>query len=611
MIAQGATPMESQQYLSTVKRWWWLMVACVAVATGSNYHRTTQMPRIYQATATVMVGQTMEQVNPSSADLTISRQLAQTYAELVKRRPILKGAAEALGLVHLPSPDDVAAEQVQGTQLLEISVRDTHPERARALADEIANQLILKSPSAGQDQEHQAFVKEQLADLETKIVTTEGEIEAEREKLEAGNTARSIQQRQANVDALEQKLGAYQSTYATLVRGIRGATNYISIVERASTPEVPISPDVQQTLLLAGAIGLMLSIGGASLIEFLDDTIKTSHDVRRTVDLPTLGAVARIDGDDYWEKLISVRAPRSPIVEAYRALRTNIQFSSMHRPTRALMVTSASLGDGKSVTLANLAVLMAQSGLRVIAVDSDLRRPALHRIFNGSNEPGLGEAILNTKLDRDATDLSAAVSAKDPTQPMLRDSAASDGAVPRHPNVAAYLHPTEVDNLWLLPSGRLPPNPVDLLGSKRMADLVQELKGQADLLLFDSSPVLAVNDAAVLSTQVDGVLLVFDTGRTRREMAEKSVEELHRVGAHLLGVVLNSLSRHGHGHYYRYYHGSRDGASQERRPTRQARWLGRRLPRGGRASDAAEATEEPPTEAASREAEVDRERHKP
>ena len=138
--------MELEQYVSVLRRWWWLVAACVIVATGSSYYGTTQMPRIYQATTTVMVGQSLQQADPNTQDLYISRELAQTYAEMVKRRPILESAAQALGLSYIPSGGNVSTRQVAGTQLVEISVRDTDPDRARALADEIANQLILKSP---------------------------------------------------------------------------------------------------------------------------------------------------------------------------------------------------------------------------------------------------------------------------------------------------------------------------------------------------------------------------------------------------------------------------------------------------------------------------------
>ena len=203
------------------------------------------------------------------------------------------------------------------------------------------------------------------------------------------------------------------------------------------------------------------------------------------------------------------------------------------------MVTSSGPTEGKSVTLANLAVVMAQSGLRVVAVDSDLRRPVLHKIFELPNNFGLTDAIVQS-----------------------------------NPGVAEYLQTTEIENLWVLTSGKLPPNPSELLGSQRMGALIEELKGVSDVVLFDSPPSLIVTDSAILGTKVDGTLIVCDAGRTRRNEAERSAKELRRVGVHLLGAVLNRLSgrRGGYYYYYRYYYyetGEGD-STRRRRRRRQA-----------------------------------------
>jgi succinoglycan biosynthesis transport protein ExoP len=537
--------MELRQYFSVIKKWWWLMVACVLVASVSSYLGTRQMPRIYQATTTLMVGQSLEKANPDSQDFYIGQQLAQTYATMVERRPVREAAARELGLDYVP---EASARQVPGTQLLEISVRDTEPERARIVADEIARQLILQTPEASEgNQTRRAFVQEQLTDLEARIEETQAEIDAEQARLKDANSARAIQQYQANITALQQKLSTYQATYAALLPTVQGGVNYLSIVEPAGTPSTPISPDVLNTVLLAAAIGLVLSAGGAFLIEYLDDTIKTPDDVSRATELSTLGGIARIEGHKYPDKLVAVHHPLSPIVEAYRVLRTNLQFSSVDRPVRTLMVTSPAPTEGKSVTLANLAVVMAQSGLRVVVADTDLRRPVQHKIFDLPNSHGVSDAILHP-----------------------------------NPGAAEHLLETGVDNLWLLPSGHIPPNPSELLGSERMAAVVEELKEYADVVLFDAPPTLVVTDAVILSSKVDGVLMVTDAGSTRRHAAEKAVEELRRVKANLLGVVLNRLSgrRNGYYYYYHYYYYQSEDGERKRRKQRHRRggWLHRMLP---------------------------------
>jgi non-specific protein-tyrosine kinase len=525
--------MALEQYFAVVKKWLWLMVVSMLVAVVSSYLAMSRVPRIYQATTTVMVGQSLRKANPTYQDFSISQQLAQTYVNMVWRQPILKGAAEALGLSFVPWKGNVSARTVPGTQLLEISVRDTVPERARALADEIARQLILQTPTETVgDQTRHAFVQAQLRSLEANIQTAEEEIEAEQAELDEANSARAIQQYQNNIAALQQKLSSYQSTYASLLQTEQGGTNYISVVEPATTPTTPISPRVMETVLLAAAIGLMLALGGAFLIEFLDDTVKTPDDVTRATKLPTLGVIAHIGGKEYGEKLTPVHEPRSPVAEAYRALRTNIQFSSVDRPLRTLLVTSPSPAEGKSITLANLAVVMAQSGRSVIVVDTDLRRPAQHKIFGLNNGHGLSSATLESSSC-----------------------------------VTGYVQPTGVENLCVLTSGPLPPNPADLLGSERMAAIIEDLESQADLVMFDTPPALAVTDAAVLSTKVDGVLLVNRAGHTRRAVIQRAVEELRRVEANLLGVVLNQLSLRRGGYYFPqyYYYGQASDGQRTRR----------------------------------------------
>jgi succinoglycan biosynthesis transport protein ExoP len=531
--------MQLEHYFAVIRKWLWLIVASVLVATVSSYVGTLQTPRIYQATTTVMVGQVLEQPDPNTQDLYLSQQLAYTYADMARRRPILEGVAEALGLDYIPSAQDVSARQVPGTQLLEIAVRDTYPERAMYIANGIAHQLILQSPTqAREEQERRAFVQRQLEDLESSIQEARDEIDEEQARLESANSARAIQQHQANIAALEQKLSSYQSAYAALLPAVEGGVNYISVVEPATTPTVPISPRVGMTVMLASAIGLALAVGGAFLIEYLDDTIKTPDDVTRTVDLPTLAGIARIEGQTYPERLIAVRHPLSPIVEAFRLLRANLQFSSVDRPVRTLLVTSPGPTEGKSVTLANLAVVMAQSGLRVVAVDADLRRPALHKIFGLPNTHGLSDAILHS-----------------------------------NPPVGERLQATEVENLWVLASGPLPPNPAELLGSERMGAIIEELKGQVDTVLLDSPPALVVADTVVLGTRVDGVLLVNDAGRTRRSAVRQAAEEFRRMRANLLGVVLNRLPRRHGGYYQHYYYQSEDG---QRKKRRWRSWLRRR-----------------------------------
>ena len=204
--------------------------------------------------------------------------------------------------------------------------------------------------------------------------------------------------------------------------------------------------------------------------------------------------------------IVTITDPRSPVSEAYRSLRANLSFYSLDKPLRTLMVTSPAAGEGKSTTIANLAVTMAQSGRRTIIVDTDLRRPALHELFGAQMSPGLTDAMM-----------------------------AAAGDLP--------LQKTAVDNLWLLSSGPKPPNPSDLPGAERMAQIIAQLTEQADIVLFDAPPVMAAADAAILGARVDGVLLVIQAGKTRRDHSERAREVLEKSRARVVGAALTNAPK--------------------------------------------------------------------
>jgi capsular exopolysaccharide synthesis family protein len=200
----------------------------------------------------------------------------------------------------------------------------------------------------------------------------------------------------------------------------------------------------------------------------------------------------------------------------------NIQFSSLDKPLKSLMIASPQPNDGKSIILANLGVVMAQAGLRVILIDTDLRRPSIHKIFGLQNSSGLSNAVL----------------------------------LP-FPGYRQYLQETSIKNLRILTSGPLPPSPGELIGSARFGEMIDCMKQESDVLLFDSPPCLLVADSAILGTRVDGVILVNSSGKTKKKEAQKAVEELGRVRANMLGVVLNHQFGSSKDYYksqYYYYH---------------------------------------------------------
>jgi capsular exopolysaccharide synthesis family protein len=312
-------------------------------------------------------------------------------------------------------------------------------------------------------------------------------------------------------------------------------------------------------LILGVIIGLGLGIGITLLVDYLDDSLKSIEDIERFTGLRVLGSIPEIKTDGKKKshhrrpaesqeqevkkiasRMVTHFEPKSPVSEAYRTFRTNIQFAHLDKPPRTLLVTSAGPGEGKSTSVANLAITMAQMGTRTLLVDADLRRPVLHSIFEQKKDIGLTNVLLgNVSLEEAVHDLG-------------------------------------VPNLSLLCCGTLPPNPSELLGSEAMRKLIVQLKDVYDVILFDSPPVVAVTDAAVLSTQIDGTILIISSGETTRNAVNRAKSLLNNVQALILGAVLNNVKiegRYGSYYYYYYYHyyGPRGSEKKRKKKKRRSR----------------------------------------
>ena len=518
--------MELRQYLKSVLRWWWLLILSTGIAASASYYVSSQQPRIYQTTATLLVGQVTQKANPNSQDFYTVERLAESYAQMATRQPVLQAVVDSLELrMNWQGLKwRVNAYSIPRTDLLGVSVQDSSPERAVAIADGIAYQLILQSPSSPDNQareERSQFVLSQLDDLEARIETAKARVVELETELATAFSARQIQELQSEISNLETLINNWQANYSDLLGFLEGgdSPNYLTIIEPAQLPTSPVSPNVAMNVLIAAAVGFALALGAALLLEYIDDTIKSTDDLTISLGLTALGSVNRIDGRYYKDKLIASHDPFSPTAESYRMLRTNLQFMTIDQSVQSMMITSPNPDEGKSTTAANLGVIMAQADLKTVLVDADLRRPTLHKTFQVSNLEGL-------------TDL-------------LRVQGVVD--------INDHLKSTGIENLQVITSGPLPPNPSEMLSSQRMINLLQELKEIADVIIFDSPPVLAVTDATVLSRQVDGVILVTQARRTRRGATRQAIERLEHVGGRILGSVLNQVAKKGGSSHYAYY----------------------------------------------------------
>ncbi|MGH2808084.1 MAG: polysaccharide biosynthesis tyrosine autokinase, partial [Actinomycetota bacterium] len=305
------------------------------------------------------------------------------------------------------------------------------------------------------------------------------------------------------------------------------------VLEAASTPEQPFSPDHPRNGALGLFAGAILGIGVAFIRERLDDRFRGRPDVERVLEAPVLATVPRFAHGKRFENSLPVLSePKGPASEAYRNLRTGFQFLASQRGYQTLLVTSPSAHEGKTSTVANLGVALSQAGRRVVIVSADLRRPNLERTFGAQNELGLSSWLLGEEDD-------------------LRK------LVLEHP---------DIPNLSLMTAGRVPSNPAELLTSPRLRELIDRLTQYFDLVLFDSPPVLPVADAVILASHLDSVILIFDAASTGRNAALHAKEQIERVGGTIIGCVLNAFDPSNtpyyyEPHYYSAYYGPHEDES--------------------------------------------------
>jgi succinoglycan biosynthesis transport protein ExoP len=270
----------------------------------------------------------------------------------------------------------------------------------------------------------------------------------------------------------------------------------------------------------------------------LDDTLKKPEEIANQLGLPILGVIERHEVEE--GSPITATLPRTPFSEAFRSLRTNIQFASVDKPIHTLLVTSPSPAEGKSTIAVNLGVVLAHSGRKVIVVDGDLRRPRVHKVLGITNKTGLSDLFVQDSI-----------------------------------HLSGIIQETSIENLFALTTGELPPNPSELLGTEKLELILEKIKEEFDSVIVDSPPVMAVTDSAILSPKVDGVLLVVKPGVTQMAVAKQCVELLQRGGAKLLGVVLNEVNLQGSRYYYYkgYYYASRNYYDDENHQRKTKGWL--------------------------------------
>lgn len=538
---------ELRQYIAMARRWWWLMILSAAAAAIASYLVSQRLTPVYQASATIIVGQSIQATNLDSRDMLTSERLALTYANIAQRPSVLQGVIDTLGLNEdwQDLQERVWVELVRDTQLLEITAEGSSPEEARAIADEVVRQLILLSPTALQDEEdseRRLLIRQRLENLQDRIEAGEEKLAALEAEMAAARSVEQMQELQKEINALQSLIADWELNHTQLLQLSEGAKspNYLAIIDPAQADPEPVRPWILLNTLLAGVAGLLIAVVVILLLEYLDDTLKSTDDLGQSLGLTSLGAVSHFPSNHSQLGLILSQGPFSAASESYRMIRSNIQFVAVDGAAKAILITSPNPGEGKSTTVANLGVVMAQAGLKTIVVDADLRRPVQHQIFQLVNLGGLTDLLTSPELE-----------------------------------IEGYLRDTQVENLQVMTSGFLPPNPSELLGSQRMRKLLANLNEMADVVILDSPPATAFADAVLLSNRVDGVVLVTEAGRTRRDAAQQAISNLRQAGANLFGGVLNRTSQRQADYKYQRYYAARHGhgaAAEQGSERRGGRW---------------------------------------
>ena len=538
--------MDIRRYGDVLKRWAWLIILSAIVAGAAAYFISSSMAPIYRASARHLIDEAPGSGNSSNeySQLLTEQILAQTYVEIATTRPVLEETIARLTLPFTPQQlrSKITINAPADRQVLVVSVEDTDPQRAADIANTLGEVFIAQNEARDNLryaepiqnwQDRMATITEDINELEIAIN-------------EAGSPASA--EGQATLSRLQQQLNEAQIRYTEAFNNLnqlqrdqaRESSNVVPI-ETAVPIYSPIRPQTMMNTIIAAVLGALAALGLVFFVEYLDDTVKNQEQVLADTGVSSIGAIALIKANEPTEKLIAYSQPRDPLSEAYRVLRTNLGFAAIDGELNSILVTSASPGEGKSTTTANLGVVMAQAGKRVIIVDSDLRRPTQHQIFGVTNSHGLTTALL------------------DQVTPM-----------------AAHLQETKVKGLRLMSSGPIPPNPAEILSSQRMGQLIHELGLEADILLFDTPPALSVTDAAVLGPQVDGSLFVVHVGETRRDTLKQAVERMRQSNSQILGIVLNRINpSHGSYYYYQYYSTyAQDGKPGRRRRSKAKKQVG-------------------------------------
>lgn len=508
-----------------ILRWSWLCVLAAALGGAAGYAVAARQPKVYESAGKIMVVPSQQGAEtPRYDELLSAERMTRTYAEMLKTPPVIEAAAREanIGRSYSELVQHILVQPLRDTQLIEVRVYNEEPEMAAKLANALAAVFIqqMRVVRAERFAASKDVLTKQMEQAVVDVAERTRQVEALR--LQPLSAVRD-----AELARVQAELTLFQQAYVGTARSLdevrlaeTRSGDPLVVVQAALPPEAPSQPRPARSALVGAMLGLIGATGIALAVEVVDDRLRSPGRVAQLTGLRPLatapllpegapltlynappGAVSGLNGRAH---VVSQTA------ESFRLLRSALLSMAAERPLRSIVVTSPQAGDGKSTTALNLAVVAAQGGERVVVVDADLRSPSLHTMLGLPNQLGLSSRLTGS-----------------------------------HTVVDELLESTDIRGLRLLPSGPLPPDPSELLGSSQMRACLLELRELADVVVVDAPSVLTASDAAVLAAAADGTLLVVNAPNARGRRVNRAVNRLQDVGADILGAVLNRATQSG------------------------------------------------------------------
>ena len=479
--------MSLRDYGAVIWRRRWLVIVALVSATTAALTLTSLQTPVYSASSELLVQPRGQDGLFGDQVVNLNERAIDTEIQVIEGEQVRLRVQENLGLDREPASAEAAA--VGQTDVIRITVRDSSASNAATLADAYAVAYI-------------EVRREQAVD---ELLAASAEVQSAIDDLRSQIDA--LPSEDPRRPALVAQLANFQTTLDQLRVDAALRTGGAAIIRSAEVPSSPVEPTPARTAVFAAVIGLLIGVGAAFLIDYLDDKVRDEDELERAVEAPVLAVVPVDPPPD--NRPLSISSPEHSSVEAYRGLRTNLQFLGLDRPLRVIQLTSSFAAEGKTTTSTNLAVVLAQAGHRVALVDADLRRPTVHDVMGVPQSPGLTDLLLGAESDK----------------------------------VVQRVRVNAETSLSVYPSGEPPSNPSEMLSGQRTRQLLAEMGEHYDYVIVDSAPVLPVTDSVALTTAADGVLVVAQAGRITAKDAAETMERLRRVSAPILGLVLNQAKK--------------------------------------------------------------------